>query len=282
MGSEDSGFREGLQLAGLAGWSDQIEALDRESVRLHSEALPDDGDVAIGGSRLGGDPDLPPTAVWPEWRGRLLSFVAQIALSELPELFETRLPSSGLLSFFYDVEQEAWGFDPQDRGAWRVLWSSEQELEPRSTPETVPEDGRYQACRLAGTVEMNHAPWESAELDTLGMSQDELFSYAEVVEEEDPPVHRLLGHPEPIQGDMQLEAQLVSNGLYCGDESGYEDPRAADLRDGAVDWRLLLQIDSDDAAGMMWGDAGRLYFWMTEDAIERRDWDSAWMILQCG
>jgi hypothetical protein len=33
--------------------------------------------------------------------------------------------------------------------------------------------------------------------------------------------HRILGHSTNIQGDMQLEAQLVTNGLYCGDPSGY-------------------------------------------------------------
>ena len=283
MAWEDSDFREALELAGLAAWSDQIAALDRESIRLQSGEISDEEVLATGNSRLGGDPDLPPTLVWPEWRGKPLSFIAQIALSEMPRLSDQHLPADGLLSFFYEAEQQdVWGFDPVDRGAWRVLWSPDHDLERRTTPEAVADDGRYQACRLAGTVEINHVPWESSDLDTLGMTRDELFSYADVVEDEDPPVHRLLGHPEPIQGDMQLEAQLVTNGLYCGDESGYEDPRAADLRDGAVDWRLLLQIDSDDAAGMMWGDAGRLYFWMTEDAIERRDWNSAWMILQCG
>ncbi len=275
-------FREQLGQAGLAGWADQLIALDRPSIRLSAESTdPSDG-MAVAISHLGGEPDLPPTVDWPEWNGKPLSFIAQIALSEMPELPEARLPPSGLLSFFYEAGQEAWGFDPADRGAWRVLWSPEQGLEPRSTPAAVPEDGRYQACRLTGIVEINHVPWESPAVDTLGMTREEVFAYADAFEADDAPIHRLLGHPEPIQGDMQLEAQLVSNGLYCGDPSDFEDPRAVELRDGAVDWRLLLQVDSDDGAGMMWGDAGRLYFWMTEDAIERRDWDSAWMILQCG
>ena len=39
-----------------------------------------------------------------------------------------------------------------------------------------------------------------------------------------------------VQGDMQLEAQLVMNGLYCGDPSGYHDPRAAKLEKTCEEW----------------------------------------------
>jgi hypothetical protein len=56
---------------------------------------------------------------------------------------------------------------------------------------------------------------------------------------------------------MQVECQLVSNGLYCGDLSGYQDPRAKELRNGAAEWRLLVQIDSLDEAGMTRGTPGR-------------------------
>jgi hypothetical protein len=42
---------------------------------------------------------------------------------------------------------------------------------------------------------------------------------------------------------MQLECQLASNGIYCGDPDGYKNPRVAELKSGAADWILLLQID---------------------------------------
>jgi uncharacterized protein YwqG len=80
---------------------------------------------------------------------------------------------------------------------------------------------------------------------------------------------------------MELECQLVTNGIYCGDPSGYEGPRAAVLEAGSADWRLLMQLDSDDEAGMMWGDAGRLYFWIREADLRERRFDKVWLILQC-
>jgi uncharacterized protein YwqG len=80
---------------------------------------------------------------------------------------------------------------------------------------------------------------------------------------------------------MDLECQLVSNGLYCGDESGYNDARAKLLEENRSDWVLLLQIDSDDFCEMMWGDCGMLYFWIRKEDLAARNFDDVWMILQC-
>jgi uncharacterized protein YwqG len=44
---------------------------------------------------------------------------------------------------------------------------------------------------------------------------------------------------------------------------------------------LLLQIDTDDDAGMMWGDVGRLYFWVPRAELQERNFDAVWMVLQC-
>src|SRR5262249_45233376 len=89
--------------------------------------------------------------------------------------------------------------------------------------------------------------------------------------------HHLFGHSDNIQGDMQLEAQLVTNGLYCGDPSGYHDPRAKELESGIDDWILLLQLDSDNTADLMWGDVGMLYFWIRKQDLEEQRFDKVWM-----
>ena len=81
---------------------------------------------------------------------------------------------------------------------------------------------------------------------------------------------------------MRLECQLVTNGLYCGDATGYQDPRRASLELGASDWQLLLQIDSDEERlGWMWGDVGRVYFWIRRQDLASADFEGAWAVLQC-
>jgi uncharacterized protein YwqG len=46
------------------------------------------------------------------------------------------------------------------------------------------------------------------------------------------------------------------------------------------EWQLLFQIDGDETAGIVWGDAGRLYCMIRRDDLERRDWAACWFSLQ--
>ncbi len=194
----------------------------RSSIRLRSE-LVEESSLGIGETKLGGSPDLPPSFEWPSYGDLPQSLIAQIDLAEVhPYDVEGLLPESGLLSFFYDSAQSVWGFDPAEDGAWTVHYTAAAEpLTRRDPPSDLPEEGRFRAMRLRADVERTFAPWEFSEVAALNLSRDQLFAYGELIEASDEPIHRLLGHPDPIQGDMQLECQLVSHGLYCGDSTGY-------------------------------------------------------------
>jgi hypothetical protein len=94
--------------------------------------------------------------------------------------------------------------------------------------------------------------------------------------------HQVLGYPSPVQNaDMEEECQLASNGVYVGNPEGYKDPRVPALKAGATDWKLLLQLDTDDDIGWMWGDVGTLYFWVRESDARCGDFSKVWMIFQC-
>ena len=80
---------------------------------------------------------------------------------------------------------------------------------------------------------------------------------------------------------MRLECQLVTNGLYCGDQTGYKDPRRIELEKTASDWQLLLQVDSDDRMKWMWGDVGRIYFWARKQDIQIGNFGDVWTVFQC-
>lgn len=275
-------FRAQLEGAGLGRFVEPLVAMTRSSVRLVPDSTVPVDDLA---SRLGGAPDLPPSTTWPLNDGQPLSFIAQVNLADAaPFELEGSLPRDGLLSFFYDaVTQTSWGFDPADHGSAAVIYTpASVATQRRKPPADMPDDGVFKAVGLRPHTELTFAPWESYGVERLGMTREEGFAYAELFDAQDAMIHRLLGHPDPVQGDMQVECQLVTNGLYCGDSTGYEDPRAKDLLDGAAEWRLLMQIDSQDEADMMWGDLGRLYYWIRESDLRCRDWELSWLILQCG
>lgn len=65
--------------------------------------------MKIGATKLGGLPDLAPGSTWPEHEGVPLTFVAQLRLEDIAKQGESRLPKTGLLSFFVDTEGEEYG-----------------------------------------------------------------------------------------------------------------------------------------------------------------------------
>jgi uncharacterized protein YwqG len=190
------------------------------------------------------------------------------------------LPPSGRLLFFYDTEKQPWGFDPRDRGGWAVLHTIDLSTSP-VRPSPTPPLPRHGVSFESIT---SFPSWERPEVSALQLTDAEADSLIDMKSAvyRNGPCHQVDGFPNPIQGDdMELECQLVSNGLYCGNSSGYESAEAAALRGGASEWRLLLQVDSDDDLKVMWGDGGVLYFWIREADARAGRFDNAWVVLQC-
>jgi len=244
--------------------------------------------MAIGQSRIGGIPDLPADFEWPSYKNEPLSFIAQVNLSELgPYEAAKELPDSGNLAFFYDSQQYVWGFDPNDALGFRVIHFKGDDLERRDFPNGLPEQSRFKPLELKFAQDLSLAPWDSCSINRLNLSDRQSDDYVELLEKFEATERGsiqsfLLGHPDQIQGNMQLECALVTNGINCGASPGYSDPRAETFKKEADSWRLLLQVFSEDGAGMMWGDLGCLYFWIREDDLKAGNFDRVWTILQCG
>ena len=272
---------------GLSRIAGELMPMLEPAIRLITFPCHED-DLAIGSSRIGGVPDLPDNVIWPMWRNKPLAFLAQINLAECAHFqFASFLPKEGWLVFFYDVEQSTWGYDPNDKGSLAVLFIAKTQapLKRRELPIEIPNDAFYNLCRV-GMREIITAPpyYDSSLIEKLQLSPDELDAYLNLVDEiysEGGVYHQFLGYPQPVQGDMQLECQLVSNGLYCGDPSGYNNPKALELSKGATEWKLLFQLDTDENTKMIWGDVGRLYFLLRENYFVEKKFGESWMVLQC-
>ncbi|MDQ6423651.1 YwqG family protein [Paenibacillus sp. LHD-117] len=249
--------------------------------------ITEEENIPLGSSKIGGKPDLPSYIHWPNENGKILSFIAQVNLEEV-ELRLYELPSAGLLSFFYDSLEQPWGFDPNDRGRWKVIYNENLDrLERKELPEELIQEGGFGTCKVDFSLQTTLPSWESISIDQLNLVEHESDLYFELSEkvfehnDSNGTIHRFLGHPDQIQGEMQLECQLASNGLYCGDSTCYEDPKRKLLESGAESWKLLLQIDSEEDIGMMWGDVGRIFFWIHEDDLREKNFNNVWLVLQC-
>jgi uncharacterized protein YwqG len=235
-------------------------------------------------SKLGGLPTIGSLHEWPQRNGSLLAFVAELDLGELSAAFRPDwLPDRGMLHFFYDTVEYPWGFDPKDRSGWAVLYSPDgAPVHTAVAPANLPDPAFYPEVTLRPTAAKSF-PDPLMLRPVLGVPPDEIDDLVEQHWDAAPlPRHQVGGHPYPVQHpNMALDCQLASSGIYLGDPEGYRSAKAEGLKSGAADWRLLLQLDSDDAADMMWGDMGILYFWIREEDAKAGEFSRTWVILQC-
>ena len=228
-----------------------------------------------------------------------LQFIAQINLAEIwaAGTLEGDLPSSGLLSIFYDVAGDPWGFKPEDRAGFQILFHEQnsEELTRRDVPHELTSLERYRpftplSCKPHEAIAP--VPREAQAYQKLGLStkMDDLFHEWRFDDEncvlasedgEKSSCHRVEGWPTPVQNGMETECALVTAGHDTGDGKAYTDPDTVSIRETATDWQLLLQIGSDEKAGIMWGDSGQLYVWIRREDLRDSDFSKAHVILQC-
>lgn len=280
-GLTNEDWKSKFESAGLEHHWKRFEGLLRDEVRMSTRGVPE-AEIKLGQSKIGGHPDLPRDQSWfSEDNGKSLSFVAQINLSETkPFDVSDHLPQRGILYFFYSAEQEAWGFDPKDKDKFKVFYfdGDTTQLERLEVPTDLPEHALFRSCKVSFTSAVSLPSWESDSLNGI-FTAEEQDTYMELTNEGQ--MTKLLGYADNIQGTMEEECQMVTNGLYAGDASGYNDPRAEELRKDADKWILLFQLGSIDEASMMWGDLGRLYFWIKREDLESRKFDKSWCVFQC-
>lgn len=236
-------------------------------------------------SRVGGHPQLPPGFRWPSHETKPLSFLAQLDLAEVAAVFRNSpLPSEGELCFFYSVDQP-WGFDPKHSGGAVAVHLPPGPRVPTPPPATLPDGGSFAACAVTfqpyiDLPELQDHPALNGELS--GDPYD-LYQYTRnmLAHGDESVRNKLLGHANPKQGPMAEECAMVTGGLYLGNGATGE-PQAAKLAEQKDDWNLLLQLDSNDIANMMWGDCGTLYFWIRDSDLKAGRFDRTWTILQCG
>lgn len=268
--------------------------------RIDSRFVPAQGKLAVGASKFGGRPDVPADFIWPVFetdtreddqvKERPLAFLAQFDCAQLAPLDpEGLLPKEGVLSFFYELESQRWGYDPKDAGCARVFWF-EGPLAPAEFPAELEEDFRLpeMAAQLSGGTDAPdfqdacpalEYPWTANDYRIFDQARRELGM--------DYPANRsqLLGWSDIIQNNMTLQCELISRGYYLGGswEKIPLEERSALRTPSVRDWQLLFQLDTVENGDfeLMFGDCGRIYFYIRREDLAQRRFDRVWLIQQC-
>lgn len=278
-----------------------LKRLTKPAIRLKFTGEPPS---TPGASRFGGAPDVPADFNWPrfttntyddeEVKPRPLAFLAQFDCARFAPLDpDGLLPHAGLLSFFYELGSQRWGFDPADRGSARAFWFKDgAALSPAPFPEDLEEDFRLPAIGVAMTEETSWPDYEdlAAIMKVREPASDFFDAYMaarrELGLEDSGNRSKLLGWPDLIQGNACFDCEMAARGFYLGGDRDVPPPQVRqEVWESAVEsWQLLFQLDTveRDDFQLMFGDCGRVYFYVRKDDLRAGQFDRVWLVLQCG
>jgi uncharacterized protein YwqG len=271
-----------LVRAGLDRVADDIMRVARPCIRLDCRRV-DEASLPVGASKLGGLPDLPHETDWPEWHGRPMAFIAQIRLDAIaPYDEEGALPHAGLLSFFCALDDEfaangllAADDDPTSWKVWHFDGRDLDRLTRRPARASHDELSRFWPCAMTYSIRSTLPDVESREIQSLGLSNQERNAYIDVDGGADVgylPVmdHHLLGYPYNLDGSTFVPCYMAEHGIAY---PPFPQSRTWDwtAMQHQAEWRLLLQVYSNEEAGMDFGGGGVLHFCIASDALRARD-----------
>lgn len=213
-------------------------------------------------------------------------FVAQFNLAELASAgTELDLPKSGQMYFFFDP---GWY---RSRGPSACVFSlnaSELELEPAEFPEDVLEHHRMPGSAVE-IAPMSHLASSLLLVNgfrswATGEERAMFDEYKQVLLQFREPRHHLGGAATHTQDEVEIDLEIRSRrmaGRIRWDADGpqlYTDKMYLASR---KNWRCLLQIDTDERAGLIWGDMGTLFFGIKTEDWKRGDFSKVEAGMQC-
>ncbi|MFN2504027.1 MAG: DUF1963 domain-containing protein [Acidimicrobiales bacterium] len=264
------------------------------AVRYATRPEPDAA-IDVGQSKFGGAADLPVGTPWPSWtkpdgQRRTLQFFAQLDLAEAAAAApaDLGLRTEGQLSFFADFgvdDDGILGLYPWEREGSTVLYSPPDvqlarcslRMAPLCSAQLLPLSAwTWPTPSIAG-VEVTDAEYE-----TLDALDQELHAGLGAALPEHWNVtgrHQLGGHARYIQHPVEEEVVQAVAGCFTG--GGFDSAAWERSRPAVREWRMVLQLDSDDTLEAMWGDVGTIWWAARYDDIAARRWDAGMFNFQC-
>jgi uncharacterized protein YwqG len=227
----------------------QVEALVRQCtvVEPHAseEALPPTA------TKFGGAPYAERGDTWPMCGcGRGLTFIFQwnsVHCSHDPR-------AAGLHAFFYCHECQSWGDLPADaKDAWAVRhYAAPADAKAVVIEDRSPTENRLTECACQAATVPSLPDW-----DGLGEVAEEIAELSAKLDEDEAWEPYSEAAEQILGGEPDYRTQI---GGYPRFVQGADFPEC----ECGQRLSLLAQIDSEDEAGLMWGDSGCIYLFACE------------------
>lgn len=243
-------YRHELNKLNLKSMSDLerlVKPLIRPTTRLDIQSASRPPESAQLESHFGGQPYFEQGEQWPTSKnGKKLDFVFQVFNTselELPEHIE-------LIQFFYDWEEYPW--DTGDDG-WLVKIYKKVNKENILWIDKPKELEKSKFCRIEFKQTLTLPDWEGIDRHDNNASK----------------LSCILNEDEPWDSYQQIAIKLVGEQDYQSQFGGYPkwvQGESTPNNNEGNPMKLLFQIDSEENAGLVWGDVGLIYVFYDKES----------------
>ena len=234
-----------LNLKSISDLENLVKPLIRQTTKLEIQPASRPPENSQLESHFGGHPYFEKGEQWPKGKnGKHLDFIFQVFNS--PEL---ELPKSiGLVQFFYDWEEFPW--DTGNDGWLVKIYGKVNKESVEFIGKPIDLD-KSKFCKLEFKSTQTLPDWEG--IDLFGNDASKLSC----VLNEDEPWDSYDQIVTKLIGEQDYQSQLGGYPKWVQGESTPKDNEGNPMK-------LLFQIDSEDNAGLMWGDVGLIYVFYDE------------------
>ena len=247
----------------------EVDSLKRNSI-IYGLMPKTDTPLPVGCSKYGGQPDVPEGFQWPrDDRGFPLALLLQVDCADIA-VYDTEhlFPKSGHLYFFYELKEQDWsGMDNGVQVFYNDAPAEELYRLPRPKELDVLDDEFCLDERALNFSSDFIAPMSKDLVELLRIDADQYdFSNYDA-------------------GCRRFWESCRERGWW-GTLSGYAEViQNTMLSDTPKNDVLLMQMFSikgeDNGYDLQFGDLGNIYFYVTRDELQRRDFSNVWFELQC-
>lgn len=227
-----------------------------------------------GCSKVGGSPDVPKGFKWfTNSFGTPLTFLMQINFAELRKFDSDKIfPDCGILYFFYDVETQPWVWA---EGDYKVFYynGDVSQLSPMAFPDEcrdsfycgyADENCVIDECRLTFFADKSLPCYD--EFTALSGYECEPSEYEATAA-------KMLGY-EPM---LYTDKYNIIGGYSIPEQNSVSE----EFDSGYIQLLQMTYYESDKC-GFMFGDGGKLYFYINKDELADGNFDNVKFVLQCG
>lgn len=220
--------------------------------------------AGIGCSKFGGQPDVPENFQWPlDDNNRPLSLLLQINCSDLISLdYEGYLPTSGHLYFFYELGEQNW---EGTENSIRVIYIDTQqvELHRETYPKTLADKFRLKERVVSFLTKDSYPSYQDF--------SNQNTEYQHIINK--------VGSFNEARNRLQSESSINAVGTIFGYADLIQNVIESDLNENI----LLLQLSSieDDSYELLFGDCGNIYFYISRQNLNDKNFRNLKFELQC-